>query len=88
VIEFMVLNHQLSRNKACKLVGLSRSAFYKPMTEWAAKDAPVGDVLMKWFPHMHAGDFGSASRACASAKMGTNFGTAYHLEDISPTARS
>lgn len=41
----MVVDHQLSRSKACKLVGLSRSAFYKPKTDWAAKDAPVVDAL-------------------------------------------
>ncbi|WP_353239265.1 IS3 family transposase [Limnohabitans sp.] len=41
----MVSDHQLSRSKACKLVGLSRSALYKPKTDWAAKDAPVVDAL-------------------------------------------
>ncbi len=41
----MVVDHQLSRSKACKLVGLSRSALYKPKTDWAAKDAPVVDAL-------------------------------------------
>ena len=41
----MVSDHQLSRSKACKFVGLSRSAFYKPKTDWAAKDAPVVDAL-------------------------------------------
>ena len=39
------MDHQLSLSKACKLVGLSRSAFYKPKTDWAAKDAPVVDAL-------------------------------------------
>jgi putative transposase len=41
----MVVDHQLSRSKACKLVGLSPSAFYKPKTDWTAKDAPVVDAL-------------------------------------------
>jgi putative transposase len=41
----MVVDHQLSQSKACKLVGLSRSALYKPKTDWAAKDAPVVDAL-------------------------------------------
>jgi hypothetical protein len=45
VIESMVLDHQLSLSKACKLVGLSRSVLYKPKTDWAAKDAPVVDAL-------------------------------------------
>ena len=37
--------HQLSRAKACRIVGFSRSALYKPPTDWAAKDAPVIDAL-------------------------------------------
>jgi putative transposase len=45
VIESMVVDRQLSRSKACKLVGLSRPALYKPKTDWAAKDAPVVDAL-------------------------------------------
>jgi putative transposase len=45
VIESMVLDHQLFRSKTCKLVGLSRSALYKPKTDWAAKDEPVVDAL-------------------------------------------
>jgi len=45
VIDSMVSDHQLSLSKACKLAGLSRSVFYKPKTDWAAKDAPVVDAL-------------------------------------------
>ena len=37
----MVEEHRLSRVRACKAVGLSRSALYKPTTDRAAKDAPV-----------------------------------------------
>jgi len=37
----MVGEHRLSRSKACQIVGISRSAFYKPTVDWAAKDAPV-----------------------------------------------
>jgi len=37
----MVGDHRLSRSKACQIVGISRSAFYKPTVDWAAKDAPV-----------------------------------------------
>lgn len=33
--------HRLSRSKACKIVGLARSALYKPTLNWADKDAPV-----------------------------------------------
>lgn len=41
----MVSEHRLSRSKACKIVGLSRSALYKPTVDWTAKDAPVIAVL-------------------------------------------
>jgi len=41
----MASDHQLSLSKACELVGLSRSAFYKPKADCAAKGAPVVDVL-------------------------------------------
>ena len=37
----MVEEHHLSRVRACKAVGLPRSALYKPTTDRAAKDAPV-----------------------------------------------
>jgi len=41
----MVQDHQISKAKACKIVGFSRSAFYKSTVNWAAKDAPVIDAL-------------------------------------------
>ena len=37
----MVLDHQISKAKACKILGFSRSAFYQSTVDWAAKDAPV-----------------------------------------------
>ena len=37
----MVQVHQFSKAKACKNVGVSRSAFYKSTVDWAAKDAPA-----------------------------------------------
>ena len=47
----MVGDHRLSRSKACQIVGISRSAFYKPTVDWAAKDAPViaalNDIVSK-----------------------------------------
>jgi len=45
LIDSMASDHQLSLSKACKLVGLSRSALYKPKADCAAKDAPVVDAL-------------------------------------------
>jgi ACT domain-containing protein len=41
----MVQDHQISKAKAYKIVGFSRSAFYKSTVDWAAKDAPVIDAL-------------------------------------------
>jgi len=41
----MVQEHRLSRAKACRIVGYSRSALYQPKTDWAAKDAPVVDAI-------------------------------------------
>ena len=44
-VEYMVAEHRISRSKACRIVGFSRSALYKPTVDWAAKDAPVIAVL-------------------------------------------
>lgn len=41
----LVSKHGLSRSKACRIVGFSRSVLYKPMVDWAAKNAPVIEVL-------------------------------------------
>ena len=41
----MVEDHQLSRVRACKAVGLPRSALYKPTKDQAAIDAPVIQAL-------------------------------------------
>ncbi|WP_371416979.1 IS3 family transposase [Malikia spinosa] len=40
-VEYLVAEHPLSRSKACRIVGFSRSALYKPTVDWSAKDAPV-----------------------------------------------
>ena len=41
----MVGENRVSRSNACRIVGLSRSAFYKPTVDWAAKDAQVIEAL-------------------------------------------
>lgn len=41
----MVDEHRLSRVRACRIVGFSRSALYKPTMDKAARDAPVIDAL-------------------------------------------
>jgi len=44
-VQIMVDDHQLSRVRACKAVGLPRSAMYKPTRDRAALDAPVIEAL-------------------------------------------
>lgn len=44
-VQMMVEAHHLSRVRACRAVGLPRSALYKPTTDRAAKDAPVIDAI-------------------------------------------
>jgi putative transposase len=41
----MMAEHRISRSKACRIVGFSRSALYKPTVDWAAKDTPMIAVL-------------------------------------------
>lgn len=41
----LLQEHNLSRVQACKIVGLSRSALYRPVVDLATRDAPVIDVL-------------------------------------------
>lgn len=40
-MECLVAEYRISRCKACRIVGFSRSALYKPTVDWSAKDAPV-----------------------------------------------
>jgi len=44
-VQIMVDDHHLSRVRACKAVGLPRSALYKPPKDQAAIDAPVIHAL-------------------------------------------
>lgn len=41
----MVSNHRLSIARACRIVRLSRSAYYKPTVDWARRDEVVVDAL-------------------------------------------
>ena len=43
----MTDEHQLSKAKACQLVGLSRSTLYKGRVDWSERDAPVIAALNK-----------------------------------------
>lgn len=44
-VDVMVNEHGLPKARACKIVGISRSALYKPVGDQMAKDAPVIDAL-------------------------------------------
>ena len=44
-MDYLVDEHKLSKAKACKVIGISRSAYYKPRVDWSAKDAEVVDSL-------------------------------------------
>lgn len=44
-IAAMVNDHRLPIARACRIVRMSRSAYYKPTTDWAQRDAPVVDAL-------------------------------------------
>jgi putative transposase len=44
-VENMVLDHRLSRARACRIVVLSRSALNRSTVDLAAKDAPVVDAI-------------------------------------------
>jgi len=40
-VDIMTGEHKLSKAKACRSVGLSRSALYKARVDWGERDAPV-----------------------------------------------
>ena len=44
-MDYLVAEHGLSKVRACRAVGLSRSAYYQPGTGSAQRDQPVIDAL-------------------------------------------
>jgi len=56
-VECMVSEHRISRSKACQIVGFSRSALYKPIVDWAAKDVPVIAALNEMVSKRSRGGF-------------------------------
>jgi putative transposase len=45
VVDVLVTEHQLSKARACKIAGLSRTALYRPTVDWAKRDAVVITAL-------------------------------------------
>jgi putative transposase len=43
--EVLVREHRLSVRRACRAVGLSRAAWYRPPVPWTERDGPVIDAL-------------------------------------------
>jgi putative transposase len=41
----MITDHRLSKAKACRIVGLSRTALYQPRVDWFARDKEVIDAI-------------------------------------------
>ena len=62
-MHYLVDEHKLSKAKACKVIGISRSAYYKPRVDWSAKDAEVVDSPNEIWSFAHDGGFGSVSIA-------------------------
>ena len=44
-VEVMTTCHGLSKAKACRIVGLSRTALYRPKVNWLKRDKGVIDAL-------------------------------------------
>ena len=44
-MDYLVGTCELSLRKACVAVGLSRSAWYRPLVDWLARDRPIAEAL-------------------------------------------
>ena len=45
-VELMTTHHRLSKAKACRIVGLSRTVLYRPQVNWLERDKEVIDALV------------------------------------------
>jgi hypothetical protein len=55
----------MSVSRACHVVRLSRAAYYKPGTSWAARDAAAIAAVNSALAECDGRDSGSATTACA-----------------------
>ena len=44
-MEYLITTHELSIRKACAAIGLSRSAWYRPLVDWLERDRPIAEAL-------------------------------------------
>ena len=44
-MEYLIEAHELSIRKACAAIGLSRSAWYRPLVDWLERDRSVAEAL-------------------------------------------
>ena len=42
---YLTEKHPLSIRRACAAIGLSRSAWYRPLVDWLERDRPIADAL-------------------------------------------
>ena len=44
-MEYLIEAHELSIRRACQAIGLSRSAWYRPLVDWLERDRPIAEAL-------------------------------------------
>jgi len=44
-VEYLIEAHELSVRKACQAIGLSRSAWYRPLVDRLERDRPIAEAL-------------------------------------------
>jgi putative transposase len=44
-VEYLVDTHALSIRRACEAIGLTRSAWYRPLVDWLERDRPIAEAL-------------------------------------------
>ena len=43
----MIIDHQMPKARACRIIGLSQTAFYRPKQDRLERDQPVIDALLE-----------------------------------------
>ena len=45
-VEYLIETHALSIRRACEAIGLTRSAWYRPVVDWLERDRPIAEALL------------------------------------------